>query len=496
MAGEMANLYVGTGKMQVAALPVEGSYVEMLGETYYRIGSYDQMPPFFMSLVSSSDHWLFISSTGGLTAGRIDSESALFPYETDDKIAAGSEWTGAKTIIQVHGDGSTQLWEPFSYRYAGLYRCERNLYKNIAGNKLIFEEINHDLQLTYRYAWRTSDRFGFVKSSWLHNHGDAACRITLIDGLQNIMPYGTTTLLQTTLSNLLNAYKRNEIEAATGLGIFALSATLTDRAEPSESLMASVAWQVGLDPVQHLLCSDQVDAFRRGQPIVAEEDIRGRASAYLVNAELTLAQGETRQWHIVADVNQDSRDVVELVRHLGMDPLALEGELEADIAQGTDELVKYVASADGLQLSADEPVTAHHFANVLFNIMRGGIFADGYRVDKHDFLDFVGTRNRPILSGHAAWFEALPDKVDIRDLYARAADTGVADLERLCFEYLPLMFSRRHGDPSRPWNQFAINLRQPDGSPRLDYQGNWRDIFQNWEPLALSYPAYHQGNDR
>ena len=55
------------------------------------------------------------------------------------------------------------------------------------------------------------------------------------------------------------------------------------------------------------------------------------------------------------------------------------------------------------------------------------------------------------------------------------------------------MFSRRHGDPSRPWNRFAINLRQPDGSPRLDYQGNWRDIFQNWEPLALSFPAYVQG---
>ncbi len=103
-----------------------------------------------------------------------------------------------------------------------------------------------------------------------------ACRIDLIDGLQNIMPYGTTTLLQTTLSNLLNAYKRNEIEATTGLGIFALSATLTDRAEPSESLMASVAWQVGLDPVQHLLCSDQIDAFRHGRPVTPEDDIRGQ----------------------------------------------------------------------------------------------------------------------------------------------------------------------------------------------------------------------------
>jgi hypothetical protein len=38
------------------------------------------------------------------------------------------------------------------------------------------------------------------------------------------------------MSNLLDAYKRGELDPATGLGIFALSATLTDRAEPSESL--------------------------------------------------------------------------------------------------------------------------------------------------------------------------------------------------------------------------------------------------------------------
>jgi hypothetical protein len=60
----------------------------------------------------------------------------------------------------------------------------------------------------------------------------------------------------------------------------------------------------------------------------------------------------------------------------------------------------------------------------------------------------------------------------------------------LSFAYLPLTFSRRHGDPSRPWNRFAINIKQPDGSQKLDYEGNWRDIFQNWEALAYSYPEF------
>jgi hypothetical protein len=493
MKNDKTDLYVGSAPIQVETMPVEGGYVQLLGETYYRIRHYDQMPPFFMSLVSSADHWLFIASTGGLTAGRINAESALFPYETDDKLAAHSEYTGSKTIFWVTRAERTQLWEPFSTRYAGLYRCERNLYKNIYGNKLIFEEINHDLHLTYRYAWRTGDRFGFIKSSWLRNHGDESCRIALLDGLQNLLPYGATTRLQSSFSTLLQAYKRNEIEPTTGLGLFALSATLTDRAEPSESLKATVAWQVGLDPVQHLLCPDQLDAFRRGLPLTPEQDVTGKPGAYLANSTFTLAAGQTQPWHIVADVNQDSRAVANLVRLLQNEGQAMTGQLEDDIEQGSAALVNYVAAADGLQLSADESTTSHHFANVLFNIMRGGIFADGYRIDKRDLLDFVRTRNRPVLAAQSAWFEALPDKINIRELYARASAAQSANLERLCYEYLPLTFSRRHGDPSRPWNRFSINLKQPDGSPRLDYQGNWRDIFQNWEPLAYAFPATIEG---
>ncbi|GIK39693.1 MAG: hypothetical protein BroJett011_35260 [Chloroflexota bacterium] len=493
MENQKTNLHIGSTLTHIEALPVEGDYVQLLGETYYRIRHYDQMPPFFLSLVSSADHWLFISSTGGLTAGRANPESALFPYETDDKIAAHSEHTGSKIIFLVTRDERTRLWEPFSARYAGLYRCERSLYKNIYGNKLVFEEINYDLQLTYRYAWRTGDCFGFIKSSWLQNDGDESCRVELLDGLQNLLPYGATTQLQSSFSTLLNAYKRNEIEPTTGLGMFGLSATPTDRAEPSESLKVTIAWQAGLDSVQHLLCAEQLEAFRRGRSISPEQDVAGKAGAYLVNSTLTLAGGQMRSWHIVADVNQDSRAVANLVRRLQNEGEAMTNQLEDDIEQGTAELVKYVASADGLQLSADQSTTSHHFANVLFNILRGGIFADGYRVDKRDLLAFIRTRNRPVLAAQAAWFEALPDKINLRELYARAAVAHSPDLERLCYEYLPLTFSRRHGDPSRPWNRFSITLKQPDGSPRLDYQGNWRDIFQNWEPLAYAFPTTIEG---
>lgn len=487
------DVLIGNKPIYTTHKQPSGSYIQMLGEAYYQIDHYDQMPPFFMSLVSSANHWLFVASTGGLTAGRSNANSALFPYETEDKITAHSEETGSKTIVRVARNGRIQLWEPFSTRYVGVYQIDRHLYKNIPGNKLIFEEINHDLGLTLRTAWRTSDQFGFIRSCWLQNDSNDECHIDLLDGLQNLLPYGATSVLQTTMSNLLHAYKRSELEPETGLGIFALSATLTDRAEPSESLMATLAWQTGLDATSHLLCTEQVDAFRYGFSLTPEHDICGKAGAYLVTTSFSLAPGQDKRWHIAADVNQDSTAVTQRIQFLRQDSALIEQQLEADIDQGTADLTRYVAAADGLQLSTQKTTSAHHFANVLFNIMRGGIFANGYQVSRDDLLDFVQVRNQASRQNHADWFAALPPHLTIQELYALAAESGATDLIRLCYEYLPLTFSRRHGDPSRPWNQFSINLKHADGSQWLDYQGNWRDIFQNWEPLALAFPAYLPG---
>ncbi len=493
MNSSKTQILVQHSPIQEWGQPPTGTFVELGGETYYRIANVDQMPPFFMSLVSSADHWAFFASNGGLTAGRRDADSALFPYETEDKIAAHYEMTGSKTMVRVTRNGLTHLWEPFSNRYPGVYRIERNLYKNVFCNKLVFEEVNHSLKLTARKSWRTSARFGFVKSGCLQNDADDPCQIDLLDGVQNVLPYGTTQQMQTNLSSLLQAYKRSELHPESGLGLFALSATLTDQAEPSESLKATVVWQVGLEAECHLLSSQQVDAFRYGRSLSPERDVCGKAGSYLVASGFMLDAGQKKEWHVVADVNQDSAAITRLIGILKQDQATIIQQLEADIDEGTTELVRYVAAADGLQISAQETTVAHHYANVLFNISRGGIFANGYQVEKRDFLDFVRTRNRSVLHAQTDWFAALPAVMNIRELYTFAAQIDKPDLVRLCYEYLPLMFSRRHGDPSRPWNRFSINLKKPDGSQNLDYEGNWRDIFQNWEPLALAFPGYTMG---
>src|SRR5512141_1335807 len=139
-------IFIGDTLQQSSGEKVKGEFVDMLGDKFYKIQNYDRLAPFFMSIISSSNHWLFISSTGGLTAGRVSAEQALFPYYTEDKLSENYENTGAKSILQVTRGERTSLWEPFSRHHQGSYHIQRNLYKNVPGTAVIFEEINHDLQ--------------------------------------------------------------------------------------------------------------------------------------------------------------------------------------------------------------------------------------------------------------------------------------------------------------------------------------------------------------
>ena len=472
------------------ASSVDIQRVKIEGEAYFKISNSDAMRPFFMSIVSDSNHWMFIASNGGLTAGRKNSEYALFPYYTDDKITESAETTGSKSLFQINKGGETRLWEPFSIRQEAQYATSRNLYKNVYGNKVRFEEVNHDLGLTFRYEWASSDAFGFVRQSTLVNHSDEAVSVHLLDGIQNILPQGVNSDLQTRQSNLVDAYKKSELEKPAGLGIYALSAIIVDRAEPSEALKANIAWSCGLESPTYLLSSLQLDAFRKGMELQEEIDKKAEKGAYFVSQEIQLQPNAEKQWMIVADVNKNHADIAQIMHQIQQDN-RIADTVRADIQTGTEHLIGLDAAADGLQKTADELRDTRHFSNVLFNIMRGGIFDHHYQIEKQDLHSYLAKANKTILQEAQAMLAPLPEVFPLSQLRSAAQATGNPHLLRLCLEYLPLKFSRRHGDPSRPWNKFSINTRsEVDGSKILDYEGNWRDIFQNWEALAHSYPRF------
>lgn len=471
---------------------VTGEFVEIRNEEFYKISNLQSMSPFFISLASNSDIWLFASSNGPLTAGRKNADLSLFPYETEDKISSATD-TGPKTIVRAaDGGGGFKIWEPFANTYLKIYDFQRNIYKSTTGNTLIYEEENRSLGLVFRYQWMLSDQFGIVRSSTLVNSGKSAVNADIVDGLMNLLPYGVPLVIQQSKSCLSDAYKASEADSSTGIGLYYLTSRVDDKPLASEVLRANVVWSVSKKKPVILLSSDQLRDFCEGAQLKPEADCRGRRGNYFTAHSFNLEAGAEESWLTVADVGLSQGQIAQLREKIGRAGSAegLLREIAEDCLKGTVELKKIVAMADGLQKTGDEEASVHHFSNVLYNVMRGGVFLDGYSFDYGEFLKFAATRDKTILRRKESFFGYIREHNSVFTLKEKALESGDPDLVRLCMEFIPLSFSRRHGDPSRPWNRFFINLKNENGKKNYNYEGNWRDIFQNWEAMGLSFPEY------
>ncbi|NNC74775.1 MAG: hypothetical protein HKN93_04610, partial [Acidimicrobiia bacterium] len=426
--------------------PVDG-LIEIDGAGYYAVPNVDQMPPFFMSVVSDGDRWMFISTSGALTAGRHDAAGALFPYETDDRLHQAAGKIGPVTALRV----GQRTWSPFRDQRNAPVR--RNLYKSVVGDVIIFEEDHFDLGLTFRYRWSSCDEFGFVRTASVTNRGTEKVAVDLIDGLVNVLPHGLTPAVYNGMSNLTNAYKRSEVIDGR-LAIFSMEAAVVDKPEPAESLRGSVVWSMGLEQAALTLAADAIGAFEMGSPTDLVSRVTGKPGAYLLSATIDLEAGATESWRIVADAAQDQVDVARLHKLLTDSP-NMAAEVDASLVEATRHLEQIMAPADAMQRTGDRVATAHHFSNTTYNVFRGGVPLDGYTISRTRFAQFVHERNRAVADRHTGWLDTLPEEFDHGRLVSDAETLGDAHMVRLCHEYLPFAFSRRHGDPSRPWNAFS-----------------------------------------
>ena len=404
---------------------VKGQFISIDGERFYEIANYDEMQPFFISLASDTDLWMYLASTGGLTCGRRSPNEALFPYYTDDKITESYEFTGPKIVIKVKGEpfqvNGDLLWRPFSAQQQDVFVLSRKIAKSTVCNQIVFCEENHTLKLRFSYVWAPAGKHGWVRRATLENLGNRATDVAIDDRLQNVLPAGVERKTQNEFSTLVDGYKKTELVPGTSLALFRMEAILVDRAEPSESLTCNTVYCLGLPNASY----DQTSS-------------KGVRGAYVAQASLRLPARGAQTWYNVLDVSQDAVAVHDLMHFIAQSDAI--DQIEAAMKQSTETLKRIVAQNDGVQHTADEANDARHFANVLFNTMRGG------------------------------YYLTYPPTSPTQDL--------------------PLTFGRRHGDPSRPWNLFSIRVQDEQGKPVVAYQGNWRDIFQNWEALSLSYPLF------
>ena len=246
---------------------------------------------------------------------------------------------------------------------------------------------------------------------------------------------------------------------------------------------------MGLKADTNLLSSEQLNLFKKGRNLTQESLKKGVRGAYLVHSVLELMGKSQSRWIMVANLEQDQSQVAMLNKNL-RDPDALANAISRSVDEGNDELARIIATSDGFQQTNESLVSLHHYANTLFNVLRGGTFSDQYKILTKDFVDTLALFNRPVFNRHQHVLQDLPESLGLDELHGFVTQQNDEQLKRLATEYLPITFGRRHGDPSRPWNQFELRFKDEQGNPLLSYQGNWRDIFQNWEALLFSYPDY------
>ena len=472
---------------------VTGGLVNLDGVECYRIDGVEEMAPFLMTVVSDDDLWMFVSSTGALTAGRIDADHALFPYETDDRLHRAAGITGPITLVARTVAGERELWQPFArVPTAG---SRRSIAKSVLGNRLVFEEHRPSWGLTFRTTWAPSGTYGWVRTAELRlddapdgSTADNRREYEVLDGLLDVMPAGVDALTEQIRSNLVNAYKRSEAGPWGTLAVYSLESLISDRAEPVEALTATVVWSSGFPAADLVLDAGAVDEMIAGRPTAPASLVTGRPGAHLLRGRVSVSHSDPASWTIVANTGLDHVGVTTAVQ-TARSADAIQ-RVDDDIALGSERLRRLLGDADGFQQTGDRVADAHHLSNVLFNCMRGGVFPFGLAIPVDDLAAFVADRNRDVSARCGDWFEQFGTWTDELTLRSDALATGDPDLIRLVLEYLPLSFARRHGDPSRPWNRFSINVRNDRGDPVLAYEGNWRDIFQNWEALLQSSPTY------
>ena len=461
------------------------NFQDIEGERFICINALETIPTFFVSMISAQDHWFFTATNGALSAGRGSPGNSLFPYYTVDKIINNSNCTGPQTLIKV----ADKVWEPFKSSSERIFSIGRKIYKSINGDTLIFEEVNHDLNLTFSYTWSTSEKYGFIRRSKLVNSSDSAVEITMVDGLSDFLASGVDDRTHLAYSCLTDAYKVSELETSNQLLVHRMVASLVDEAIPLECLKATVLWSYGWDDASILIQQSDVEHYLNDPSFQSTDFSRGLRGCYYNAGSVKLGSNETKSWAIVADIDKTQSEVAALTIGL-QNKDALWQSVIDDISEGRNALEELIQASDGLQICSEEIVSTYHRANVLFNIMRGGVFSDNYSISKSLLNAHIAKHNALLEEADLSIIGNLPEAFSYNELVAASAN-GSADLQRICNEYLPLVFSRRHGDPSRPWNRFNIKTKDENGNPIVGFQGNWRDIFQNWEALAWSFPYYN-----
>ncbi len=129
-----------------------------------------------MSLASDTDLWMFITSSGGLTAGRVDADGSLFPYVTATSSMTPITTPGRLTLIRV--DAGTRArrrsGSPSATRAPSARRSSGTSTRTSSATAWSSRRSTTTSASPSATRWAGCDEFGWVRTATLENRGARA----------------------------------------------------------------------------------------------------------------------------------------------------------------------------------------------------------------------------------------------------------------------------------------------------------------------------------
>lgn len=154
--------------------------------------------------------WVFYVNRGqGIASfGLEGKDKAILEFQPANKAYRLTSLQGFRTFIKIRNGKKSIFWEPFQNKEANpVFKCEQNFY--ITSSDLTIEEKNLTLGLVIRVNYFTipHESFpGLVRRVTITNISKKNYQLELIDGLPAFMPYGMNDWVMKNMSRTVEAW--------------------------------------------------------------------------------------------------------------------------------------------------------------------------------------------------------------------------------------------------------------------------------------------------
>ena len=229
---------------------------------HFVIENYNQARPFSnffpgVAGIYGIPMWVFYVNRGQCISsfGIESKDKAILEFQPANKAYRLTSIQGFRTFLKVTSNKKTVYWEPFQENLPGTI-FKKNQRMKISSHDLILEEINFDLglKISVRYFTLPEEPFAaLVRDLKIENLRKKSCTIEMADGLPAISPYGLTDWIAKHMSRTVEAWVkvRNLKEKAP---YFQLNVEVHDKPEVKHIKEGNFYFSLAKEgPASHLL---------------------------------------------------------------------------------------------------------------------------------------------------------------------------------------------------------------------------------------------------